>query len=157
MPEMQTLHDESGEGAGGTGAGEAARVDARTDRVELRGGGWPGAVARVQDFTLQSRFRKYGELAYVRVAVGALVLNHAPAILVMQGLLLQDLFAPDTFFAFRGEVLARGPFVLLRGTLSTPQDPPLRLKDVVLAAVERAPAGMTREEVLATLLEEELR
>lgn len=73
--------------------------------------------------------------------------------LVVQGMLLQDFFPPDVYFCHAsGQSVAQGPFFLLRGTLSLPHDPPLRLMNMTLAKVESLPAGMSKEEMLGVLL-----
>jgi hypothetical protein len=81
-----------------------------------------------------------------------LVLSHVAAMLVMQGMKLSDLFPPDMRFMCGEHVLGLGPYVFLKGDLSTVQDPPLRLKNLVLAMNIKAPDGMKRDELLSVLL-----
>jgi hypothetical protein len=100
-----------------------------------------------------------GELHYTRLKLDAFIFDQVAGVLVMQGMTLQDLFPPDAHFVcvwekHPAQILVAGPFVLLKGEASAGWDPPLRLKDVVLAALESVPAGMTRDDVLAFLLKE---
>lgn len=95
-------------------------------------------------------------LEWERLRIPTFFFEHAATILVVQGMVLQDFFPPDVYFQNLGsldeEPLARGPFLLLKGELSMPWDPPLRLKDMVLAKVTKMPKDMAREELLALLL-----
>lgn len=127
--------------------------------IELRGGGWVDAVARVNNTWVShsglfTPATKSG-IHFTKVEIDALLLHHAPAVLVLQGMLLQDLFMPDMYFIDQETkiVLVRGPWVFLKGTLSERWRTPLRINDVTLAALEHVPEGLTREQVLAELLE----
>lgn len=166
MPKVQEIQDEGCTRAGSTDAREARGVEQgpRKVNIELRGGGWIDAVARVNN-TWVSRSGRFapgagslrgalGDIRFTLVEIDALLLHHAPTVLVLQGMLLQDLFMPDMHFIDQETkaVLVRGPWVFLKGTLSERWQIPLRINDVVLAALEHVPEGLTREQVLAELL-----
>lgn len=162
MPEVQTMQHEGGGGAAGPGTEEARRVEQGPHRVDIAlcGAGWADAVAHVrlqykQEATLHPR---PSGLRYQRIDIESLVFSQVAAVLVLQGMTLQELFPPDAYFQDRvqGALLARGPFILLKGTLSEGWDPPLRMQNVVLAALEFVPPDVTKEEVLALLLKEVL-
>lgn len=82
----------------------------------------------------------------------AFFFEHAATVLVVQGMVLQDFFPPDVHFEKSGFILARGPFLFLRGKLSSLMDPPLRLEGLVLARVHSFPESMSRDALLARLL-----
>lgn len=162
MSRLQTIQDESHEGTARPGPDKACRLEQGPYQIELRGGGWAGPVGRASKLTTESsalRVLPQGDLRFTRVNIDAFIFHQVSSVLVLQGMTLQDLFPPDARFAcVRGnieqQVLARGPFIFLKGALSEGWDPPLRLKGVVLAALESVPAGVTREEVLDCLLKE---
>lgn len=107
--------------------------------------------------SFSDKFLGFNGVNYTRIWLDGFVFNHAAAVLQMQGMALQDFFPPDSYFLLNGDTEipgARGPFVFLRGTLSGPWEPPLRIKNVFLAAVHAVPDGMTKEELLAFLLED---
>ena len=90
------------DGAGAAAPAEAGGVeqDSHQVNIELRGGGWIDAIACVRNSWWsggQYQTEKSG-IRFWHVIIGTLVLHHAPAVLVLQGMLLQDLFAPDTHF-----------------------------------------------------------
>jgi hypothetical protein len=95
-------------------------------------------------------------LAWETIRSPAFYFEHAATILVVQGMVLQDFFPPDVRFVNVASLdetpIAEGPFLLLKGELSMPWDPPLRLKNMVLAKVTKMPEDMTREQLLAILL-----
>lgn len=93
-------------------------------------------------------------VAFDVVYIKEFFFEHAATVLVVQGMVLQDFFPPDVYFkhAPYADPIARGPFLLLKGELSQPWDPPLRLKNMVLARVNSVPEGMKREELLGHLL-----
>jgi len=154
MPEM---HDEGREGAGAAASTEARRVDQDPDkvRIELRGGGWPEAVARVRSsWWSGGQYQTPSGIRFWWVKTDALILHHAPTVLVLQGMLLQDLFMPDMYFldVNTNITLVRGPWVFLKGRLTERWETPMRIDEVTLAALEHVPEGLTKEQVLAELL-----
>lgn len=158
MSSMQTLPDADCDGAAGPGAGEAGGVEQGPYKLELLGGGWAAAIGHVEKGTISRKPSAPGGLKFTRIDLDAFVLGHTAAVLVMQGMRLQDLFPADAYFEYTSAaqrvVLACGPFVFLKGTLSESWDPPLRLQGAVLAALEHVPPDLTRDEVLTLLLKE---
>lgn len=155
---MQAVQHEGNAGADAPGSTEAGRVDQGPYEVavELRGGGWVDAVASVRGaLSLSRQTPVSGELAYALARIDSLVLRHAPSVLVLQGMLLQDLFVPDVYFfdLDANQVLMRGPWVFLKGALSKRWQTPLRIDGVVLASLDHVPEEMSREQVLSALLE----
>lgn len=158
MSEVQAMQNEGGEGAGAVTGREAGRLGEGPERVNivLRGGGWVDIVARVSDsWASRSNVTTPRGVVFTRVDIGTLALHHAPAVLVLQGMLLQDLFMPDTFFVDQntGLELARGPWVFLRGTLGERWRAPLSIHQPVLAALTEVPPNLSRDEVLSELLQ----
>lgn len=156
MPTLQEMQDGGDEGAGAAGTAEARRVEQSPFRIELRGGGWADAIGRVENaWVSRSGLYTPKGVSFTSIELDAFIFHQAAAVLQMQGMLLQDFFPPDGYFIDeQRNILARGPFVFLKGELSEPWSPPRRIKNVVLAAVYSVPEGMTREELLAVLFEE---
>jgi hypothetical protein len=132
-------------------------MDKDSDRVELRGGGWSGAIGATRHW---EEFGKTCQLETGKVDFLLLrfpwgfVFSHAPAMLVIQGMLLSDFFSPsDVYFTDGTKTLLTGPFILVRGILSEVQDPPPRLKQLVLAKVLRAPEQLSQAELFSKVLE----
>ena len=76
---------------------------------------------------------------------------------MLQGVDLRDIFTERSFAVIcDGEkditVWDHGPFYLLKGTLSSVGDPPLRQKDAVLARLIKYPQNMTPLEVTTYLI-----
>ena len=99
---------------------------------------------------------RYGDITFDLYKSGAFYFEHAATILVVQGMILQDFFPPDVYWQSvvggKRHAYGPGPFLLLKGELSQPWDPPLRLKNMELARVISAPKDMKREELLGHLL-----
>jgi hypothetical protein len=157
---MQETHDESHELAAPAPAGEARGMDQDTDQVgqlvELRGGGWKNAVGYAREFSVEHACRdENARIVWQSVMFPEFFLNPAAAMLVAQGKLLQDFFPPDVYFRTDGEkrVLSRGPYFFLKGEYAKPNDPPPRLKGLLLARVLEAPCEMKMEELRAWLLQ----
>jgi hypothetical protein len=95
-------------------------------------------------------------IVWVKVTSPAFYLHQASAIMVAQGLLLQDLFSPASRFVHTlgpEDSLCGGPFILLKGELSKLEDPTPRLKDLVLASIVEWPSDYTKEQLFSLLLE----
>lgn len=152
---MQKTSDEGRHGSAAEEAGGPERLDKNSYRVELLGGGWVGAVGHAKTWrTRAPLFAADRRVEFALVEAETFFFGHAAALLVVQGMLLQDFFPPDIYFASKAEgVLVRGPFLLLKGELSLPHDPPLRLKNMVLAHNISAPETLSREELLSALLD----
>lgn len=122
-----------------------------TEDVELVGGGWNGRIAKASGFST-----KWHEVPFqwTEVRIVELALTQTPALLVMQGLKLQELFPMDSWFRRfdLGLALKTGLHVFLRGELTPIHQPPLRLKNVILGHLDFIPEELTREELLATLI-----
>jgi len=132
-------------------------VDESADHVvELRGGGWKGAIGYGCEFTFKTPLRVIGiPIVWEAFEIPEFFFNPPAAMLIMQGKLLQDFFPPDVYFAMRGvpHTISRGPYFLLKGEYSKPQNPPPRLKNMVLGHVLEAPPDMKMEDLRARLLE----
>ena len=136
-------------------------MDEDSDRIELVGGSIAGVTAYCLKHSQSTRVYPKGtqpELEYWLHRIPELVLGHTAALLLAQGMRLQDMLAPSCFFrdARSGRVLVEGPYIVLAGTLSKPADPPPRVLDLVFARVRRMPSGMTKEQLLGQLLQEVL-
>lgn len=88
---------------------------------------------------------------WVKWSADKLVLSHSTSMLIMQGLLLSKLFDENSYFD-DGQVVFSGPFILLKGELSDLWAPPLHISSLVLAQIESAPEGLSKTELLGTLL-----
>ncbi len=157
MPNVQAIQAGGDARSGPDGASETHRVgkDSFELVIELRGGGWIDAIAHVQNSWGYRTGCSAEGLHFNLVACDALVFHHAPAVLVLQGMTMEQLLAPDTYFfdVVADKKLASGPWVLLKSRLSESWEPPLRLKNVVLAEIKRVPADMSREKMLSLLLD----
>jgi hypothetical protein len=151
---MQETQDANHEGAP---VGQAYRTEGvveNPDRVELKTPGAESSVGYCDGFALTKGLVTDG-VQWEKIEIPELTLNQTSAILVTQGMLLQDLFARHSWFIDkkRGDVLAVGPFYLLKATLTSPASPPLRLRGIVLAGVLQYPEGMKKMDVLGKLLQ----
>lgn len=148
---MQAIQDEGRQRSSGAQGDTAQRLDENPNRIELKGGGWPSAIAHCNSLTFVD-----GEadgITFVRLEIPELFFSHAASILLAQGMPVQDFFPPDTYFAKAGKKLVRGPFVYLAGELSPLYDPPMRLQRTLFAALSHVPEGLSREEVLSKLFQ----
>jgi hypothetical protein len=154
---MQEAHDEGRERADSAASGGAGGVDEGTNIVvELRGGGWRGAIGYGREFTFKTPLRVIGlPILWEAFEVPEFFFHQPAALLIAQGKLLQDFFPPDVYFAMKDvpHAISRGPYFLLKGEYSKPMDPPPRLKNMVLAHVLEAPSDMKMEDLRARLLE----
>lgn len=150
---MQAVQDESDGRPAPAEAGGAQGVDKDSHRVELRG--TRGLIGYCNDFSIDKNLHTRG-ITWQKITSPSFFFCQTSAILVIQGLMLQDLFPPSGRFVYTknaDEPLGRGPFVLLKGELSTAADPPLRLKSMVLASVLEFPQSLTKEQLLGSLLQ----
>lgn len=149
---MQTEQNEGGSCPGSGQAETAGRLDQDSRQVELRGGGWPGVIAHCRTLLYDSA-QPQSDLEGLVIRIPELMLSQAAALLITQGMPLQDFFPPDVHFSAPPEpTKIDGPFLLLQGRLSDLWDPPPRLKDVVLVKVRSAPDTISRNELLAAFL-----
>lgn len=153
---MQETHDEGEQRAGEASDAWPYRVDAYPDEVVLLGGGWKDAIGHGILDRIVAQNRCANVIYWDKFELDELVFSQAAAILIMQGMLLQDFFPPDVLFQHVRcpRIVHRGPFFFLKGALSKPQDPPMRLKNVVLASVTEAPPDMPMEKLRGLLLEQ---
>lgn len=154
---MQTTSDEGHERAAAPADGGAGGVDEDTHEVELRGGGWSGAIGTVRgayDLTHELT----DSVVWEKVLIEELLLGHAAALLIAQGMQLRELFPDSGYFITRPSniVFSNGPYIFLKGSLTKPHDPPLRLKEVVLAHVTQVPEGTKMEALMGLLLQQVL-
>ncbi len=128
-------------------------MDEGPHRVALVGGGWSGPIGHCRDFKWTRPVRT-GSIEWESIESSAFVFSQTAALLVAQGMKLSQLLPPDVRFDLSsvGVEGPTGPFLLLKGTLSTPDSPPMRLKDMVLARLTRVPVGMSEADVLSDLL-----
>lgn len=87
-------------------------------------------------------------MTWWEVRVSEFFFEHTATVLIAQGMPLENFFMRCQFTGFD----KRGQFILLKGALSSPASPPLRLTDVVLAHVTALPEGMTKPALLSHLL-----
>jgi hypothetical protein len=158
---MQETHDEGNERSAATEAGGAYRLDEDSHevKIELLGAGWAGPIGHAHDFNLQIplRFKSKGRhIVWEKLSIKEFFFAPAAAILVAQGRPIQDFFPPDVMFAFipKARILACGPYFFLKGRLTGPTHPPLRLIDLVLGCVVKCPEDMPMEELRGLLLEQ---
>ena len=130
-------------------------------RVEFRSHGTEGAFARSSGFFSarhhESTPHPDGMIQWARYEHHALTFSHLATCLVLQGADLRNIFTERSFAVIcDGEkdvvVWDHGPFYLLKGTLSSVGDPPLRLKDAVLACLVDYPKNLTPLEVTTYLI-----
>lgn len=148
---MQETSDEGHERSASAEADPLQGLDQDSNRVELRGGGWKGAIGYCGNVSVMRGMRTAG-IEFEVIRAQTFYFAHAAAILVVQGMFIQDFFPPDVYFERNRQLFAHGPFLLLKGTLSTAEDPPPRLKNMVLAHVLSTPEGISREPLLGLLL-----
>jgi len=153
---MQAPSDESGEGAGDSGAEGAEGVDESTLRVDLCGGGWSQPIgygwrfqAEVRGLPIQDRL-----IMFVHVSLDTLVFSQPAAILATQGAPLQSFFPDDSYFSRvdSGRTILEGPFLFLKGRMTPLWDTPLRLRDVVLVHIPILPKDISKEQILGRLV-----
>lgn len=99
-----------------------------------------------------------GSFSWKRIVIPKLLLHHVTALLVMQGMKLQDLFQVDTVLRQvalprEGEVFGRGLHLLLAGELSPTYRMPISIKNVTLAHLEFPLPDISREDLLRELME----
>jgi hypothetical protein len=127
----------------------------RVARVELHGSGWAGPLGYCPTFTLSIPWAQDAAVTWETITAD-IVWSQAVALLILQGKPLQDFFNASSFCAITSTGFARkltmGPHMFLRGTQSSPAQPQSKLTGAVLARVTRAPAGWTRDQLLAHLL-----
>jgi hypothetical protein len=156
---MQTTSDEGHERADASASSGTCGVDEDTYKIELYGGGWSGAIGHAHEGQFAVPHTWKG-IRWEHIRIPEFFLGHTAAMLVAQGMLLKDLFPPMSFFRIHAKegdlVPSHGPYILLKGQLTKPDNPPSRLRDVVLAHVFEAPEGMKMEELQGLLLQQVL-
>lgn len=156
---MQETSDEGRERADAPAATRAGGVDENTYQVELRGPN--GLIGHADDFVFKSPHRIFKDdlkVEWESVEVKELFLSQAQALLVAQGMLLKELFPPNSYFMVRPDniIFSHGPYIFLKGAPAKVTDPPPRLKGIVLAHVISAPEGMPMEKLQGLILEQAL-
>jgi hypothetical protein len=153
---MQKVQNENHQGAGAEEARPAEGLGENTGQIELIGDGWSSPIGWCRKLTFISCMTD--GIEWWRVVLPSFMLGQTAGLLTLQGQKLQDFFSSATRFrADVGHLGPTGPFLLLKGALSKPNNPPLRLIDVVLASVTRVPEGMKEDELLSKLLAAVLR
>jgi hypothetical protein len=159
---MQTVSDEGHERAGAPAAGGTGGVDEDSYEVELRGGGWSGAIGRLEEYTIKTQRTRVDLLnedspiiVWECLQIPEFFIAPAAALLIAQGMQLRELFPDSSYFITRPSnlVFSNGPYIFLKGQLTKPHSPPPRLLNVVLAHVTRAPEGMPMEKLMGLLLQ----
>ena len=161
MQETQNEGDERAGSPADTGAGgvDQGPHQVTCEYIELCGDGWQNRIGYARDYSVASeRTIPNEDVHYDLVVLPELWLEQAPALLIAQGRAIQDFFPPDVYFRLEQSkyIISRGPYFFLKGTLTKPHDPPLRLKGVTLAHVRSAPPEMKMEKLRGLLLEQVL-
>jgi hypothetical protein len=158
---MQKIPHEDNGGAGASAGDTPEGLDKGPNRIELRGGGWGGHIAYCAEFSLSRSWERDADGAVRNTYKGMrfdvfktpeLIFAQAAAILVMQGLNLSSFFQAQVRLEGVSGTILEGPFLLLRGSSSAPNDPPSRLTGVALVRMEFIPVDMTQPELLGKLL-----
>jgi len=143
------MQDEGHVDAPRAGAGGTEGLHQNPYQVEVTTFGRASPVGRCSP-VIVAQINRAG-LVWNRLDIERLELSHVSALLVIQGLPLKKLFEGVLFssptFQFKGV------YTLLRGGLSSPIAPPLRLEDIVLAEVVSA-QDWSSEEILSAMLRE---
>ncbi len=159
MSNVQTPQHDGGEGTGAEAPAATEGVGQDPHRMIITADGWNDPIGRfdvvpkIVDRTLRG---EDGLLHHYAFIFGEnFVFRRAAALLVVQGMMLQELFPADARLHSAREthyVVARGPFLYLAGELSLPHDPPLRLKKPIFAALRGVPPALINQKLLSALL-----
>jgi hypothetical protein len=130
-------------------------------RVEFKMHGTQGAFARMplgsvllHDHTQHAK----GSITWTKYSAPALVFSQLTACLILQGADLRNVFTERAYAVIANKdgeevrILDYGPFYLLKGSLSPVHEPPLRLRDVVLARLQERPKDTTNLEIVTHLI-----
>ena len=154
---MQKIFDEGHASAPSTNASGPRGVVEDPGEVAFCGAGWAQCIGRfvgLRQTTGSLKLPEREPAAYLCLCADAFVFTPVSAILVMWGRPLSDFFAPDSYLRYPNGIWHSGPFFLLKGGLSKPEDPPTRLKRVVLVQAPPPPEGVSRQEYLGLLLKD---
>lgn len=122
--------------------------------IELVGGGWNGPIAHTRELHMQ---RFVEPFRWTQIYIPELRLSHAAGLLLLQGMLIQDMLPIDAYFRNRdgaNTIVGQGLHILIkRGDLLAYTSPPT-LKDVWIGHLDKVPDGLTRAELLDTLMKQ---
>jgi len=122
--------------------------------IELVGGGWNGHIAKTRELHMQ---RFVEPFAWTQIFIPELLLSQAAGLLVLQGMLLQDLFPLDSFFRNRegqNTIVGKGLHILIKRGTYVPHAAPPTIRDLWLGHLDKVPDGLTREELLDTFMKQ---
>lgn len=123
------------------------------EAIELVGGGWKGAIGRASSISIM---RCEDEFRWTLFSIPRLQLGHAAAMLLFQGMTLQDFFPIDSFIRLSARpdtiIMSQGLHILLAGTPSKPGWVPVSLEGVRLGHITPVPPDLTRDRLLQTML-----
>lgn len=157
---MPPEQDESDGRSTATGTDAAAGVHEHPKRIELRASGWNGPIGWCGSLSMQRRKKEEGAclLQWARFDISELHLSKPAALLVLQGMRLNNLFPPDLVFTIDGvtqEYPSVSPYVLLRAEPPNPLQPPPKLRAVVLGVVIQS-EGFSEDEIRSAMLADAL-
>lgn len=154
---MSTVHDEGCGGAPRPGARSSDGVQSHPFRVVLQAGGWSCPIGWGQPLRVE-RIKQVLEegksLTWDRLELDEIKLSRPAALLVVQGLSLNQLFPPDLALHKEGDAnplrAYLAPILLLKRAMGQ-ELPGALLRNVILGAVLDS-SGLSEEEIQATLL-----
>lgn len=159
LSDVQATPDEGCEGTRTAEAERAGGMEQDSYRVmspciELVGGGWNGPIATTREVHVQ----RYAEpFSWLQIFIPELRLGHAAGLLLLQGMLLQDLLPLDSYFRLREgtkTIIGKGLHLLLKRGDFSPIARPLALKNVWLGHLDKVPDDLTRDQLLNTLMKQ---
>jgi hypothetical protein len=122
--------------------------------IELVGGGWNGPIATTKELHMQY----YSEpFHWTQIFIPELHLSHAAGLLLLQGMLIQDLFPLDSYFRARGvatSVVGPGLHLLIKRGDFLPYKAPPVVKDMGIGHLDKVPDNLTRDELLNVLMKQ---
>jgi hypothetical protein len=164
---VQETHDEGDQSTGAAVAGGPEGLGQHQYRIEFRAQGFEGAFARASQFTKtipEVTQHPKGSLIWSKYCFGALTFSQTTACIVLQGADLRNIFTAraccvlvhthttPSLEKVEEHILDYGPFYLLKGVPSPVHDPPLRLKNVVMARLGTQPEGLSDLEIVTFLI-----
>jgi len=125
----------------------------------LHAPGWPTnpASAHAGTFSDRCTHLSNGPVHWRAFYFKELRLSSGAALLILQGMLIKDIFPPDATLVEAGDplVIHTGPFFFLRGVFD-PLRTPVSLHDVVLASIIETVGEPAEQELLGALVGEVL-
>lgn len=145
---MLPSEHEGNRSSSGPGAHAPAGLDQDPHRIALCAPGWPGAIGWATDMQLRVVTGDRG-LLWIRVDFAAIKLSRAAALLIVQGMKLQELFPSE--LCTDGKPLQLRDPLLLKATPPNPLEVSPMLRGVVLGLVVHS-TGFSEDEVRGALV-----